>query len=163
MADFTQVHSKISNALQFLGPLVELEAALREAGGVQKFLLDAQPTLQSLKQEITQEKDRLASLRKQVVSELGLLEHMEKEGAKDARARVASMEAQLGQDLQRLRGEVRVAEVQVDQTRKRLLREMSALAEDRDRLLAEVSNLDAKRESLRADLAKAVAKVSGDA
>ena len=162
MADFAQIHSKIANALQFLGPLVELEAALREVGGAQKFLLDAQPTIASLKQEITQERDRLASLRKEVVSELSLLEHMEKEGTKDVRARVASVEAQLSQDLKRLQGEVRAAEVLGEQTRRRLLQEMSQLAEQRDRLLADVGSLDTKRERLLNDLAK-IARDAGGA
>ena len=163
MADFTQVHSKIANALQFLGPLVELEAALREAGGVQKFLLDAQPTLQSLKQEIGAHREEILRLRGLEALERENLANLQRAGEQDVKARVTSAEAQLSQDLKRLQGQVRTAEVQVDQTRRHLLQEMAQLAEQRDRLLVEVSNLDAKRESLRADLNKAIAKVSGDA
>ena len=152
--NYAESHAAIRNALQFLGPLRELEQVYGRAAEAEKFLKDAGPRLLMLRKERQELEDGLAVLKADTAQTRANLEALVQDGLADVGARVAAVELQMGLDLARVHERERQDVESLKVQRGNLTDEIAGLQADYARILAEVGALKQERFEVRHDLTK---------
>ena len=152
--NYAEGYAAIRNALQFLGPLRELEQVYGRAAEAEKFLKDAGPRLQTLHKECKEREEALAALKADLAQARAVLEALAQDGLRDVGARVAAVEAQMGLDLARVHERERQDVESLKVQRINLADEIAGLQETYATVLAEVGALKQERFEVRRDLAK---------
>ena len=161
MSDLTNAARAMTNALQFLSPLVELEKMLSKAAGAEQFLADAGPRLQALKQQETNAEADIRAAEDDLGRIHAQLAEARKSGEDDVRRRVREVETQMATALQ----ETQVKHAAIVRAREHeqegLRRASESLLAARNELASEVAQLQDQILDLRGELATIVKRIGG--
>ena len=152
----------IKNALQFLGPLQELEKVTEQAGEAEKYLRLVRPDLDRLKGELERANQLVAEARKAREDEERALVRLQREGVQLVEKEIQAATRDLRLTFTHIQ-EVHDGKVKAFQEQKAHLNtEIDRLMAERDRVGAQVQQLNAALLLLRADMAKIAKQAGGE-
>mgnify|MGYP001563417444 CR=1 FL=1 len=150
----------IKNAVQFLGPLLDLAKAAEKAAEAEQFLADVGPRVGALKAEHSEAIRASESIKSAIGAERARLESLFRDGAEDVRRRVADVERSFRDQLDGARAAHDTALVKLAFERRQVESVVADLTEKRNELASEVSQLEGELHDLKVELRK-IAKVAG--